>query len=42
LERGAAFGAGGALLAIGLALRAKKLQSGDNSSQKPLSHAASA
>ena len=42
LERGAAFGAGGALLVVGLAFRAKKLQPGDPSSQRPLSRAASA
>ena len=37
LERGAALGAGAALLVVGLALRAKKPQA-----KKPLSHAASA
>ena len=42
LERGAALGAGGALLLAGLALRAKKFQPGDRSSEKTLSHAASA
>jgi hypothetical protein len=42
LERGAALGAGGALLVVCLALRAKKPQQGDASSQKPLSRGASA
>jgi hypothetical protein len=42
LERGAAFGAGGALLLVALALRARKFQSGDRSSQERLSRAASA
>ena len=42
LERGLAFGAGGVLLVVGLAFRAKKFQPADPSSQKPLSRAASA
>jgi len=42
LARGAAFGAGGALLVVGLAFRAKKLQPADPSSQRPLSRGASA
>jgi len=42
LERGAALGAGAALLVVGLAFRTKKLQPADPSSQKPMSRAASA
>ena len=41
LERGAAFGAGAALLVVGLAFRGKKLQPVDASGQK-MSRAASA
>jgi hypothetical protein len=42
LVQGAGLGAGGALLVVALAFRAKKVQPGDRSSPKPLSHAASA
>jgi len=42
LERGAALGAGGALLLAGLALRAWKFKPGDRSNQERMSRAASA
>jgi hypothetical protein len=42
METGAALGAGGMLLFVGLALEVKKAMQRDSASQKPLSRAASA